>query len=162
MNARPTACSIALAALLVLLASCDQPRPEPPEQPPSPTAVERDADDGPDLGIDATKDGGSAFLGPLTTSVAGEGEDQDFLRKAAAANALELAAALSLEALTVVVVDNGSSSYAVPGRIEERFLTDGWHAVTIDGRDHDALEKALSHREVDRPNVVVATVERKY
>lgn len=93
MNARPTARSIAPAALLVLLASCDQPRPEPPEQPPSPTAAERDADDGPDLGIDAAKDGGSAFLGPLTTSVAGEGEDQDFLRKAAAANALELAAA---------------------------------------------------------------------
>ncbi len=31
--------------------------------------------------------------------------------------ALELAAALSLDALTVVVIDNRSSSYAVPGRI---------------------------------------------
>ena len=31
--------------------------------------------------------------------------------------ALELAAALGLDALTVVVVDNRSSSYAVPGRI---------------------------------------------
>lgn len=72
--------------------------------------------------------------------------------------AIELAAALALDALTVVVVDNRSASYAVPGRIEQRFRTEGWHAVTVDGRDHDLLEKALSHREVGRPNVVVADV----
>ena len=76
--------------------------------------------------------------------------------------ALELAAALALDALTVVVVDNASSSYAVPGRIERRFATEGWHTVTVDGRDHDQLEKALTHRAFDRPNVVIATVERKY
>lgn len=76
--------------------------------------------------------------------------------------AIELAAALGLDALTVVVVDNGSSSYAVPGRIEQRFAVEGWHTVTVDGRDHDVLEKALCHREVGRPNAVVATVEEKY
>jgi transketolase len=76
--------------------------------------------------------------------------------------AIELAAALGLDALTVVVIDNGSSSYGVPGRIETRFATEGWHAVTLDGRDHDGLEKALSHREFGRPNVVVANVEEKY
>jgi transketolase len=75
--------------------------------------------------------------------------------------ALELAAALSLDALTVVVVDNRSSSYAVPGRIAERFAVEGWHTVTVDGRDHDALEKALSHRPVGQPSVVVAEVEEK-
>jgi len=75
--------------------------------------------------------------------------------------ALELAPALALDALTVVVVDNGSSSYAVPGRIEQRFAVQGWHAVTVDGRDHDALEKALSHRPIGQPNVVVADVESK-
>lgn len=75
--------------------------------------------------------------------------------------ALELAAALSLDALTVVVVDNRSSSYAVPGRIAERFAAEGWHTVSVDGRDHDALEKALSHRPVGQPNVVVAHVEEK-
>ena len=75
--------------------------------------------------------------------------------------AIELAAALRLSALTVVVIDNRSSSYAVPGRIEQRFAVEGWHAVTVDGRDHDLLEKALSHREFDRPNVVVAVVEEK-
>ena len=75
--------------------------------------------------------------------------------------AIELAAALGLDALTVVAIDNRSSSYAVPGRIEQRFAVEGWHAVTVDGRDHDALEKALNHREVSRPNAVVAVVEEK-
>jgi transketolase len=75
--------------------------------------------------------------------------------------ALELAAALELDALTVVVVDNRSASYAVAGRIEQRFLTEGWHAVSVDGRDHDLLEKALAHREVGRPQVVVAEVDER-
>lgn len=75
--------------------------------------------------------------------------------------ALELASALGLDALTVVVIDNRSSSYAVPGRIEQRFAVEGWHAVTVDGRDRGVLEKALSHREFGRPTVVVAEVEEK-
>ena len=72
--------------------------------------------------------------------------------------ALELAAALGLDALTVVVVDNRSTSYAVPGRIAERFGTEGWQVATVDGRDHDALDKALSERGLGMPNAVVATV----
>ena len=76
--------------------------------------------------------------------------------------AIELAAALALDSMSVVVIDNRSSSYAVPGRIAQRFATEGWHAVTVDGRDHDVLEKALAHREFGRPNVVVATVEEKF
>lgn len=75
--------------------------------------------------------------------------------------ALELAAALGLSALTVVVVDNQSSSYAVPGRIAQRFAVEGWHQATVDGRDQAELEKALAHREVDRPNAVIAVVEEK-
>jgi transketolase len=72
--------------------------------------------------------------------------------------ALELAAAVGLDALTVVVVDNRSTSYAVPGRIAQRFATEGWHVTTVDGRDHDALEKALAERGVGAPRAVVATV----
>ncbi len=79
--------------------------------------------------------------------------------------AVEIAAALELEALTVVVVDNRSSSYAVPGRIEERFATEGWHAVGVDGRDHARLHRALSRPTGaagrGRPSVVVAHVEEK-
>jgi transketolase len=75
--------------------------------------------------------------------------------------ALELAAAFGLDALTVVVIDNRSSSYAVPGRIADRFAVEGWHTASVDGRDHDALEKSLSHRAVGQPNVVIAQVEEK-
>lgn len=74
--------------------------------------------------------------------------------------ALELAAALNLSALTVVVIDNGSSSYSVPGRIAERFAVEGWAVSTVDGRDHGELEAALSVRP-GRPNVIVAIVEEK-
>jgi transketolase len=72
--------------------------------------------------------------------------------------ALELAAALGLDTLTVVVVDNRSTSYAVPGRIAERFATEGWHVASVDGRDHGELEKALRDRPIGVPNVVIATV----
>jgi transketolase len=72
--------------------------------------------------------------------------------------ALELAAALGIDALTVVVVDNRSTSYAVPGRIAERFATEGWQVATVDGRDHHSLEQALSERGLGVPNAVVATL----
>jgi transketolase len=72
--------------------------------------------------------------------------------------ALELAAALRLGRLTVVVVDNRSSSYTVPGRIAERFAVEGWDVRTVHGRDHDALRTALGRTGGGRPSVVVATV----
>lgn len=72
--------------------------------------------------------------------------------------ALELAAALGLDALTLVVVDNRSSSYAVPGRIAARLATEGWQVETVDGRDRHALEHALTARGDGVPNAVVATV----
>ena len=79
--------------------------------------------------------------------------------------AVELAAALGLESLTVVVVDNESSTHGVPGRIEERFATEGWQVTRVDGRDHGQLRRALSRRpragQVAPPSVVVAHVEEK-
>ena len=72
--------------------------------------------------------------------------------------ALELAAALGLDALTVVVVDNRSSSYAVPGRIADRFATEGWQVESVDGRDPQELGRAQSERGLGVPNAVVATV----
>ena len=72
--------------------------------------------------------------------------------------ALELAPALGLDALTVAVIDNRSTSYAVPGRIAERFAVERWHVATVDGRDRKALEEALTARSMGVPSVVVATV----
>jgi transketolase len=59
------------------------------------------------------------------------------------------------------VVDNSSASHGWPGGIAGRFTVSGWSASTVDGRDHDALEEALSQRDRVRPHVVVATVEPK-
>jgi transketolase len=75
--------------------------------------------------------------------------------------AFELAGALGLDNLTVVVIDNGSSTYGRPGVIPGRFVHEGWHAVVVDGRDHAALETALTRRVASRPTVVVAEVQEQ-
>jgi transketolase len=77
------------------------------------------------------------------------------------AEAVQLAGALALDNLTVVVVDNASTSYHRPRTIAPRFTHEGWDAVVVDGRDHDVLETALSRRVPGRPAVVVAEVEAK-
>ena len=76
--------------------------------------------------------------------------------------AIELAGALALDRLTVVVVDNRSSTHNRPGVIAGRFVHEGWHAALVDGRDHAALERALTQRIEGRPTVVVAEVEEKW
>jgi transketolase len=77
--------------------------------------------------------------------------------------AIELAGAMGLEQLTVVVVDNRSSTWNEPGLIARRFGTEGWDVVTVDGRDHAQLERALALRAPGsgRPDVVVAEVEAR-
>ena len=77
------------------------------------------------------------------------------------AEAIELAAAFGLDRLTCVVIDNASASYRVPGRIAARFDTNGWAASQVDGRDHDALESALTAPAAGRPTAVVAMVGPK-
>jgi transketolase len=77
------------------------------------------------------------------------------------AEAIQLAGALGLDRLTVVVVDNRSTSYHRPRAIAPRFAHEGWDAVTVDGRDHEALETALTRQVPGRPTVVVAEVEEK-
>jgi transketolase len=73
--------------------------------------------------------------------------------------AIQLAGRLGLGRLTTVVVDNRSSTYHWPGGLDARFAAEGWDAERVDGRDHDALERALS-RAGDRPGLVVAEVAR--
>jgi transketolase len=72
--------------------------------------------------------------------------------------AVELAPALGLDNLTVVVVDNRSATWNRPGLIAARFAVEGWHTAAVDGRDHAALGRALRHRP-GRPSVVVAEVQ---
>jgi len=73
--------------------------------------------------------------------------------------AIALAGRLGIERLTTVVVDNSSASHGWPGGIAGRFEVEGWHAATVDGRDHDALHRALTAEHPGRPSAVVATID---
>jgi transketolase len=75
--------------------------------------------------------------------------------------AIAFAGAAGLERLHTVVVDNSSASHARPGGVAARFEAAGWSAVTVDGRDHEALYAAFTVPHPGRPHVVVARVEPK-
>lgn len=75
--------------------------------------------------------------------------------------AIALAGSLSLDRLTAVVIDNDSSTHGWPGGIARRFEVEGWEALTVDGRDHEALYDAFTTERSGRPRVVVAVVEPK-
>ncbi|MEU9478142.1 transketolase [Streptomyces sp. NPDC048191] len=75
--------------------------------------------------------------------------------------AIAFAGPAGLERLHTVVVDNSSASHTVPGGIAARFAAAGWSAVTVDGRDHEALYTAFTAPHPGRPHVVVARVEPK-
>ena len=73
--------------------------------------------------------------------------------------AIAFAGAVGLDRLTVIVVDNSSSSYGWSGGAETRFSREGWSAARVGGRDHAALAVALSAPHPGRPHVVVAVIE---
>ncbi|MFJ3421613.1 transketolase [Streptomyces sp. NPDC086082] len=75
--------------------------------------------------------------------------------------AIAFAGPSGLDRLHTVVVDNSSASHARPGGIAARFEAAGWSAVTVDGRDHEALYAAFTAPHPGRPHVVVARVEPK-
>ena len=83
--------------------------------------------------------------------------------------AIVYAGAVGLPNLTVVAVDNRSSSYGWgPGGIEAHFAVSGWSAVRVSGRDHAALASAFQVTSAGAdsgaaggPQLVVATVEDK-
>jgi len=67
------------------------------------------------------------------------------------------AGSVGLANLTLVVVDNRSSSVAM-GDIAAKIAAFGWDAVTVDGRDRAALRAAYERR-VDSPTAIVAVIE---
>ena len=72
--------------------------------------------------------------------------------------AIALAGRVGLDRLTVVAVDNDSSTYGWPGGIADRFAVEGWATTTVSARSHDDLYTALTTPHPGRPNVVVATL----
>lgn len=93
---------------------------------------------------------------PRVVVLVGDGE----LDEGSNHEAIAYAGRAGLDRLTVVVVDNGSASYGWPGGIAQRFAVEGWASAAVDGRDHHALEAALTATDASRPSVVVATIER--
>jgi len=84
--------------------------------------------------------------------------------------AIVYAGAAGLPNLTVVAVDNRSSSWGWgPGGIEAHFAAAGWPVTRVSGRDHDALAAAFrvtsagagSGSASGGPQLVVAEVESK-
>jgi transketolase len=71
--------------------------------------------------------------------------------------AIMLAAHVRLTNLTLLVIDNHSSSFPMEPW-EAKLTAFGWDAVVVDGHDHAGLEAALAPRSVDRPNAVVADI----
>lgn len=99
---------------------------------------------------------GRALGGRRTFVLVGDGE----LDEGSNWEAVQYAGRAGLDALTVVVVDNHSSTYHWPGGVEKRFGLEGWHAARVDGRDHDTLAAALRARVPGRPGCVVAEMRR--
>lgn len=73
--------------------------------------------------------------------------------------AVAFAAAVGLENLHVVAVDNASATYRRPGGPASLFAGEGWSATDVDGRDHEALYAAFTAPHPGRPHAVVARVE---
>jgi transketolase len=76
--------------------------------------------------------------------------------------AVQYAGRVGLSSLTAIVVDNDSAEHGWPEGVERRFMLEGWIAQRVDGRDHEALEAALTPPPgVTRLRCVVAEVERR-
>ncbi|MFF7611323.1 transketolase [Streptomyces lavendulae] len=76
--------------------------------------------------------------------------------------AIAYAAPAGLERLHTLVIDNDSATHGWRGGIASRFEAAGWSAVTVDGRDHEALHAAYTAPHPGRPHAVVARVEKKF
>jgi transketolase len=73
--------------------------------------------------------------------------------------AIAFAGAVGLARLTVIAVDNSSSTYGWSGGLETRFSREGWSAARVDGRDHQALAQALTAAHPGVPRLVVAVID---
>ncbi|MEU5420031.1 transketolase [Streptomyces sp. NPDC001407] len=75
--------------------------------------------------------------------------------------ALAFAGATGLDTLHTLIIDNTSATHGWRGGIASRFEAAGWSAVTVDGRDHEALHAAFTAPHPGRPHAVVARVAPK-
>jgi transketolase len=95
--------------------------------------------------------------GPRVFTLVGDAE----LDEGSNHEAIAFAGAIGLDSLHAVVVDNASATHGWSGGVGTRFEREGWSTVAVDGRDHDALEAALTAPHSGRPHAVIAVVEAK-
>jgi len=101
---------------------------------------------------------GAALTGRRVYCLVGDGE----LDEGSNWEAVQYAGRVGLGMLTAIVVDNDSAALGWPEGIERRFMLEGWIALRVDGRDHEALEAALRpDLEGKRPRCIVAEVEAR-
>ncbi len=74
--------------------------------------------------------------------------------------AIEVASALGLDRLMVVVVDNASASYRRPGVLATRFAVQDWDVETVDGHDRSRLGVAM-RQTTSRPRALIAEVDSR-
>jgi transketolase len=91
---------------------------------------------------------------PKVVVLVGDGE----LDEGSNEEAIAYAARANLDQLTVVVIDNESSTHGWPGGIARRFEVEGWVATTVHGRDHAQVAAAFGQPHPGRPAVVVARI----
>jgi transketolase len=94
---------------------------------------------------------------PRVVVLIGDGE----LDEGSNHEAIALAGRLNLDQLTVVVLDNNSSTHGWPGGIADRFAVEGWATQTVDARDHEQLHTAFTTPHPGRPAAVIAVAQRK-
>lgn len=71
--------------------------------------------------------------------------------------AILLAAHHKLSNITCIVDYNHSTDRALAlGNLEEKFLSFGWNASSVNGHDHNALYEALTQTAPDRPTAIIA------
>ncbi|WP_406431718.1 transketolase [Streptomyces sp. NBC_01589] len=75
--------------------------------------------------------------------------------------AIAYAGPAGLDQLHTLVIDNASATHGRPGGIASRFEAAGWSALTVDGRDHEALYAAFTTAHPGRPHAVIARVAPK-
>jgi len=97
------------------------------------------------------------ITGPRVVVLVGDAE----LDEGSNHEAIAYAGVMGLDNLTVVVIDNTSSTHGWPGGIDRRFAVEGWATAVVDGRDHDGLADAFQDHRDGRPSAVVANLERK-
>lgn len=71
-----------------------------------------------------------------------------------------LAGNLQLPNLTCIAINNHSSTLYL-GDLAAKFAAFGWHATTINGRDHKQIYTALAQADPEHPTAVIAETEKK-